>query len=237
MKVTKLGNIYQLTLWSNIFPVNCYIYEEQHGLTLIDAGMPASYKGIVKTIEEIGKPLTTIVLTHAHGDHVGSLDRLKESFPEAIVAISARDSRLLKGDKTLDHDEPNTPIKGGVPKGLKTTPDLLLKEGDVIGTLKVVETPGHTPGSISLLDSTSRAMIVGDAFQTRGKVAVCGQIVMSFPFPTFGTWNKDLSLQSARKIKEINPSLLAVGHGNMIQNPVDEMTKAIKIAEMNLLKG
>lgn len=231
MKVTRMGNIYQLTLWSKVFPVNCYLFEEQNELTLIDAGMPASYKGIVSMIEKIGKPLTNIVLTHAHGDHVGSLDRLKESFPNVRVSISVRDSRLLRGDNSLDEHEPNTPIKGGVPKGLKTKADCLLKEGDFIGSLEVIETPGHTPGSISLFDSKSRSLIAGDAFQTKGRVAVCGQIVLSFPFPTFGTWNKELSLQSAKKIKELNPSLLAVGHGEMLQNPLNEITKAIQVAE------
>ncbi|SOB99685.1 glyoxylase-like metal-dependent hydrolase (beta-lactamase superfamily II) [Ureibacillus xyleni] len=228
MKVTNIGNVYQLTLWPKLFPVNCYIFEEENELTLIDTGMPASYKGIVKTIAEIGKPLTNIVLTHAHGDHVGSLDQLKETFKDVVVSVSNRDSRLLKGDKSLNTDEPQLPIKGGVPKkGIKTNPDRLLKEGDTIGSLKVFETPGHTPGSISLFDTKSRAIIVGDAFQTRGKLAVCGQIVKSFPFPAFGTWSKEISLRSAKKIFELKPSLLAVGHGEMIKNPNEVIKKAI----------
>ncbi|MFP3916483.1 MBL fold metallo-hydrolase [Lysinibacillus telephonicus] len=236
MKVSKYGEMYQLTLWPLLFPVNCYIFEEQHEITLIDTGMPASFKGIVDAIKNIGKPLTNIILTHAHGDHVGSLDKLKESFPEACFSISVRDSRLLKGDVSLNESEPQTPIKGGIPKGIITEPNRLLMEGDKIGSLEVVETPGHTPGSISLYAQKTGHIIVGDAFQTRGKIAVSGKIVKSFPFPAFATWNKEIAIQSAKKILELKPSLLAAGHGTIIQNPEKNIARAIIEAEEILLK-
>lgn len=236
MRITKNENLVQLTLWPKLFPVNCYIFEEQNEVTLIDTGMPASYKGIVDVIKSIDKPLTNVILTHAHGDHVGSLDKLKETFPQVCVSISNRDSRLLKGDTSVDGDEPQTPIKGGIPKGIKTEPDRLLKEGDKIGSLQVIETPGHTPGSISLYVTKTGQIIVGDAFQTRGKLAVSGQIVKSFPFPAFGTWHKEIAIQSAKKILDLKPSSLAAGHGIMIQNPEINIAQAIFEAEQKLLK-
>lgn len=234
MKITKFNHIIQLTLWPHLFPVNCYLYEEENECTLIDTGMAASFKGIVRMIEELQKPLTNIILTHAHGDHVGSLDKLKQAFPEVCVSISIRDSRLLRGDKSLDKNEPQTPIKGDVPKKLKTIPNRLLTEGDKIGSLQVVETPGHTPGAIALLDTLTNAIIAGDAFQTQGKMAVCGQVVPLFPFPAFGTWNKVMSLETAKKILKLKPSLLAVGHGNVIVNPEKSIRNAIVEAESNL---
>lgn len=232
MRRKRYQNLYQLTILASLFPVNCYIYEEEDQITLIDAGLSTSFKGIVQTVNELQKPLTNIVLTHGHGDHVGALDRVKALFPNAIVSISERDSRLLKGDKSLDAHEPQRPIKGGVPKNIKTVPDRLLKEGDSIGSLKVVETPGHTPGSISLLDTKYNAIIAGDAMQTRGKVAVAGQMVKSFPFPAFATWDKEQSIMSVRKILDLKPSLLAIGHGNVILNPVDSIQKALKEAKV-----
>lgn len=235
MKISHFKNIYQITIMPRVFPVNCYIIEEQNELTVIDAGIPASFKGIVKVIEQLNKPLTNIVLTHAHEDHIGSLEHLKEQYPAACVSISIRDSRLLKGDRSLDAHEPQMPIKGGVPKNLQIVPDRLLKEGDTIGSLEVVETPGHTPGSISLFVKNTKAMIVGDALQTKGKVAVSGQFVLLFPFPTLATWNKELALKSAKKILNFNPSLLAVGHGAMIEDPEAVMQIAIKEAEKNLV--
>lgn len=235
MKISKLNNIYQITIFPRLFPVNCYIVEEHNELTLIDTGLSISYKGIVKVAKEINKPLTNIILTHAHGDHVGSLDRLRGYFPETCISISSRDSRLLKGDTSLDAKEPQTPIKGDIPKKIKTVPDLLLKEGDIIGSLEIIETPGHTPGSISLFNRKTGAIIAGDAFQTQNKVAVCGQFVPLFPFPSFATWNKEESLKSARKILSLEPSILAVGHGEMIENPVIIMKQAIYQAENNLV--
>lgn len=235
MKINHFKNIYQITIMPRVFPVNCYIIEEQNELTVIDAGMPASFKGIVKVIEQLNKPLTNIVLTHAHEDHIGSLEHLKEQYPAACVSISIRDSRLLKGDKSLDAHELQMPIKGGVPKNLQIVPDRLLKEGDTIGSLEVVETPGHTPGSISLFVKNTKAMIVGDALQTQGKVAVSGQFVMLFPFPAFATWNKEIALKSAKKILNFNPALLAVGHGEMIEDPEAVIQIAIMEAEKSLV--
>ncbi|MDN4495075.1 MBL fold metallo-hydrolase [Ureibacillus aquaedulcis] len=234
MRISKFSNMYQLTLWPNFFPVNCYIIEEPNELILIDTGMPASFKGIVNLLNKLEKPLTNIILTHAHGDHVGSLLRLKNEYPETLVSISKHDSRLLRGDKTLDEHEPPTPIKGGVPKNLEIVPDRLLKEGDQVGSLEVVETPGHTPGSISLLDKINNMIIVGDAFQTQQKVAVCGQLVPLFPFPTFATWNKEVSLESAKKIQQLYPQILAAGHGKVLVNPKEQIDRAIVEAEKKL---
>lgn len=234
MKVTRIGDLIQLTFLPGFFPVNCYIVEDNHGLTLIDTGIPSSYKGILDVIENLGKPLTNILLTHAHGDHVGSLKRLKEKFPRVPLSISERDSRLLKGDTSLDQDEPQTPIKGGIPKDITLIPDKLLKEDDWVGSLRVVLTPGHTPGSISFFDNRSKVIIVGDALQTRGGVAVSGQIRPMFPFPAMATWNKEKALESVKKIKQHSPSLLAVGHGDLLSDPDIKLQIAIEKAEKNL---
>ncbi|KKI89346.1 hypothetical protein WQ54_26060 [Bacillus sp. SA1-12] len=236
MKVLKEGMIYQLTFLPNIFPLNCFIVEEETELTLIDTGISGSYKGIVKTIESIGKPLTNILLTHAHVDHIGALDELKRNNPNVPVSLSAREIRILNGDLSLDQHEPQIPIKGGVPKTLVTRADRELHEGDRIGSLEVISTPGHTPGSISFLDTRNQAIIVGDAIQTIGGMAVSGQIRLLFPFPAFGTWSKELSNESVKKILELKPSLLAVGHGDMLKYPEISIQKAIQQAEKNLAK-
>lgn len=231
MKVTKINHVYQLTFMPTLFPVNCYLIEEEEYLTLIDAALPSSYKKIMKTAERIGKPIQQVILTHAHSDHIGSLDKLKELLPHVQVSISKRDARLLKGDKGLLQGEDDTPIRGGVPTSIQTLPDRLLVEGDQIGSLTVVETPGHTPGSISLLDTRTNAVIVGDALQVRGGIAVSGVMKWRFPAPAFATWSKVKALQSVLKIRELNPTLLAVGHGQMIASPEEQINLAIKEAE------
>lgn len=231
MKMIQQGYVYQLAFLPRFFPVNCYLVEERDGLTLIDAALPYSSKAILQAAERIGKPITRIVLSHAHDDHIGALDALKERLPDVPVHISARDARLLAGDVSLDPGEPDTPIRGSVPKKLKTRTDILLADGDRIGSLLAVAAPGHTPGSMAYLDTRSRALIAGDAMQTRGGVAVSGQMKPWFPFPAMATWNKQSALESVRKLREHNPSLLAVGHGRMLMEPVAAMDRAIREAE------
>lgn len=234
MRIIQIEEILQLTFLPRFFPVNCYLVMEEDGLTLIDAAMPLSHKGIEEAASQLKQPIKRIVLTHAHGDHVGALDALKESHPDIVVYISKRDARLLGGDVSLDPLEPSTPIKGGVPKTLKTKADVLLHEGDRVGSLKAFETPGHTPGSLSFLDTRSNFLIAGDAFQTRGGVAVAGDLNWLFPFPAFGTWNKQVALESAKKISGLDVDYLAVGHGEILKSPKSQIKKAIKKLESKL---
>jgi len=95
--------------------VNAYLVVEDDGLTLVDTMLPGSHDGILQAARELGRQIVRIALTHAHGDHVGSLDRLAAALPEAEVSISARDARLLGGDRTLDPGEPQSKLRGGYP--------------------------------------------------------------------------------------------------------------------------
>ena len=218
LKIIQRNYLYQLTFLPMIFPVNCYLIEEGEELTLIDAALPFSYKKILAFAEERKKPITKIILTHAHGDHIGSLDALKERLPNAKVYISVRDARILSGDHTIDKEEEPFVLKGGLPKNIQTKPDVLIKDGEQIGSLLCIALPGHTPGSFGFLDKRDNSLIVGDAFQTRGGLAVSGQFRAFFPFPAMATWNKAEAIKSAKKILPLNISLLATGHGNLLEN-------------------
>ncbi|WP_419883552.1 MBL fold metallo-hydrolase [Peribacillus sp. B-H-3] len=230
MKMTHMQSLYQLTFLPGVFPVNCYLVEEEDGLTLIDAALPYSAKAILEAAGKIGKPITRILLTHAHGDHVGALDNLKQTLQDVPVYISERDARLLRGDVSLDKTEPDTPIRGGVPKSLKTREDFTLKDGDRAGSLLCISTPGHTPGSMSFLDTRNRTLIAGDALQIRGGIAVSGKVRPLFPFPAMGTWNKQVSIESAEKLTAYDPAILAVGHGRFLPAPAVAMRRAIEAA-------
>jgi glyoxylase-like metal-dependent hydrolase (beta-lactamase superfamily II) len=84
-----------------------------------------------------------IVLTHAHADHVGSLDALREKLARVQSIISARERRIYEGDFSLDVDEPKSKIRGNFVR-CKTKIDRTVAEGDVIGSLRVISAPGHT---------------------------------------------------------------------------------------------
>lgn len=231
MRKTTVHQVTQLSFLPRLFPVNVYLVEEDDGLTLIDAGMPFSLKGILKAAQSLSKPITRIVLTHAHGDHVGALDGLKEALPGAKVYISRRDQALLAGSRALEEGEPQLPIKGDVPKKIRTKPDHLIHDGDRIGYLLAIASPGHTPGHMAFLDTRSQVLIAGDAFQVRGGMAVSGHMQPLFPFPAMATWNKGAALASARRLADLRPSWLAVGHGRMLEQPQAALTLAIQHAE------
>jgi len=230
MRISHHGSyMIQLTRFPRVFPVNCYFVREDDGLTLIDTGIPGNAPKILAAARELGQPIRRIVLTHAHGDHLGALDALHRLLPEAEVLVSARDTRFLSGDMTLDADEPQTKLRGAY-QTIATRPTRMLADGDRIGSLQVIGTPGHTPGHIALFDPRDSTLIAGDAFQTHVGVAVSGTVLWRFPFVAMATWNRPAALASARGLRTLDPTRLAVGHGDVLEQPIAAMDSAIATA-------
>lgn len=217
-----------LTRVSRFGLVNAYLVEEEDGLTLVDTAIPGSAKAIQAAAEELGRPIVRIALTHAHGDHIGSLDALAKALPDIKeIAISERDARLLAKNKTTDPGEPpEAKMRGSYP-GAKTRPTRTVSAGDRIGSLEVVAAPGHTPGHVAFLDTRDRTLIAGDAYSTIGGVATSAKANPLFPLPVMATWHKPTALESARALRALDPSRLAVGHGPIIDAPGAAMDKAI----------
>ena len=230
MKITRhSSNLVQLTRYPLVFPMNCFLVQEEDGLALIDSTMSSPADDVTAWVKQLGKELRRVALTHAHGDHVGGVSGVRQRFPGVEVSIAERDAPILAGDKTLLATEPQTAVKGYFVK-VDWKPDRLLKPGDRVGSLEVVPSPGHTPGHVAFLDVRDRSLIAGDAFQTRGGIAVSGDLRPLFPFPAMATWNKQVALASAVALRELRPSLLAVGHGAAVNEPVADMDRAIESA-------
>lgn len=230
MRITPFGrHLIQLTRLPRIFPMNAYFVREDDGLTLIDTGMAGGAPGILQAAAQFGAPIRRIVLTHAHMDHVGSLDALHAAVPQAEVLISARDARMLRGDMSLDMAEQGTQLRGSY-QTARTSPTRLLGDGDSVGSLHVIATPGHTPGHLALFDPREGDLIAGDAFQTQGGLAVSGVMRWRFPFPAMGTWSRAAALDSARRLRALSPGRLAVGHGAVLEQPAALMDAVIAAA-------
>src|SRR4051812_17188789 len=174
--------------------------------------MKGRRRAILSAAEELGAPIVRIALTHAHGDHIGSLDALARALPDAEVLISTRDARLLKKDKTPDPGEPADARYRGSYIGAKTEPTRLLAAGDRVGSLEVVAAPGHTPGHVAFLDTRDGTLIAGDAWSTLGGVATPAKANPRFPLVYFATWHRPTALATARELRKLDPARLAVGH-------------------------
>jgi len=237
MKVTShTDTLIQLTQLPHVFPVNCYLVRDDDGFTLIDTALGGATPTIVATAERLRAPIVRIALTHAHGDHVGSFDAVHAALPDAEVLVPEREARFLAGERVLDAPETVGKLRGNW-KTCTTQPTRLLRHGDRVGSLEVVASPGHTPGHVAYLDTRSGTLIAGDAFQTRAGIAVSGVVRPLFPFPAMGTWHKPTALQSARSLRALSPTVLAVGHGDMLRDPVAEMDRAIATCERQVTRA
>jgi len=219
-----------LVLLTRLGAVNAFFVVEDDGLTLVDTMLPKSQDAILAAARDLGLPIVRILLTHAHGDHVGSVDALAAALPNATVAVSGRDSRFLAGDKSLDPGEPQSKLRGGYPK-IETRPGQLLNPGGRVGSLEVVAAPGHTPGHVAFLDTRDRTLIAGDAYSTLGGVSTTAKVNPRFPLPAMATWDKPTVIRTAKELRALDPARLAVGHGPVVENPGPAMDAAIARAE------
>jgi glyoxylase-like metal-dependent hydrolase (beta-lactamase superfamily II) len=208
--------------------INLYLVPDEDGITVIDTGIGGSTKQVLAAAERLGAPIKRIALTHAHGDHVGSVDALVAALPGVEVLISARDAKILAGDKSAQPGEPaDAKLGGSFPKKFATTPTRTIAEGDRVGSLEVYDAPGHTPGHVAFLDPRDGTIYAGDVFTTLNGVATTAKTYPGFPLAGPATWHKATELDSARKLRALDPKLLCVGHGKPVESPGAAMDRAI----------
>jgi glyoxylase-like metal-dependent hydrolase (beta-lactamase superfamily II) len=208
-----------ITPFTRFHFVNAYFVREDDGLTLVDTTLNAADQ-LLAVAERLGAPIRRIALTHGHGDHVGSLDALKQRLGNSVeVLMPEIDAQIHAGEREK--------TRGSWPK-IETVPDVRLKEGDRVGSLEVVATPGHTPGHVSFLDTRDRALIAGDVFTSYGRVETTSRLYWRFPLATTATWDKEQNLASAQKLRTLEPATLFVGHGPAVPDPLPAIDRALR---------
>jgi hydroxyacylglutathione hydrolase len=205
---------------SNIAHSNVYLTINGNELMVIDTGTSGNAKKIVAYIQKIGhqpSEVTTIILTHYHMDHAGSVKDLKD-LTNAKVAAGIEDAGFVDGTKP--YPKPKSLLMRAVSSVIKIAPvevDIALKDGDKIGDLQVIELPGHTPGSIALFNAERKALFAGDTLRWDGS-KVTGA-------PRQYTWDADKEKASIEKIAQLDFDVMMPGHGEVLKADASKKVK------------
>jgi glyoxylase-like metal-dependent hydrolase (beta-lactamase superfamily II) len=215
-------NIIQLT---RLHFVNAFLVREDDGLTLVDTTVGGGAQQLIDAATAAGGEIKRVALTHGHSDHVGSLDALGERLGAVEVFLSDLDARIHAGEKVVDGKLP-----GSWPKSIKTAPNVRLMGGERIGSLEVIDAPGHTPGHMAFRDTRDNTVIAGDVYTSYGGLAVTNHFNLRFPLAYPATWDGAKDAESARKLRDLQPAIVVVGHGPALTDPVPAMDRAISRA-------
>ncbi len=206
--------------------VNAFLIVEDSGLALVDAGLPKNEKKILKYIESIGrKPndLKYILITHADGDHIGSAKALRELTGAKIYASQFEAECAAKGMPPRGPKTSNPLLKllfsltGKMFVYPPTTVDQIVKDGDmlpILGGLRVLSTPGHTPDHISYFSPSHNILLAGDSLRT-AKDQIYNAVS---PF----TWDEEKQNQSIKLQANLKPQVVCVGHGDVVKDAANK---------------
>ncbi len=173
----------------NLGFVSAYLLVRGGEAALVDTGVGGSEGAIEASLGGIGlgwDALAHLILTHHHGDHQGSAGAVLANAPQAVVYAGAEDVARIAVDSVR-----------------------AVADGATVFDLQIVTTPGHTPGSISVLDPAGGVLVVGDAMGTAG----------GRPTLPGAQFSDDMAVakQSIVKLGGLTFETLLVGHGEPIE--------------------
>src|SRR5688572_8956338 len=192
---------------------------------LVDTGLKWSAPKIKKMAKQLfgGHPMpSSIVLTHGHFDHVGSLQKLLEEWNVPVYAHYL-ETPFLTGKSSYPPPDPG--VGGGLmslmswtyptsPINISTSLNVLADNGRVPGLpeWKYIHTPGHSPGHISLFRESDNVLIAGDAFVSTKAESVLSTMlqtkVLSGP-PKYFTYDWNLARESVNSLLRLEPEVVA----------------------------
>jgi glyoxylase-like metal-dependent hydrolase (beta-lactamase superfamily II) len=212
------------------FPLNLsLILDAAHGPTLVDTGLPGQQDAIAALLAEAGvqvQDLKRIILTHQDIDHVGSLHDLVQSSGARVLAHTT-EVPFIDGTQPPRFARPEVlaqrPELRAVAERFQPTPvDEPLQDGarlDLAGGVRVVFTPGHTPGHMCLYLERSKTLIAGDAL-TSSEGQLQGPNVGATPdMPT--------ASDSVRKLAELDVRAIVCYHGGVVQDDANGQLRRV----------
>jgi glyoxylase-like metal-dependent hydrolase (beta-lactamase superfamily II) len=199
--------------------VNSYAFRDADGtFTLVDAGLSLRWanRKLRRGLACIGAGpgnVSMVVATHAHSDHVGGMARIAAQ-TGAAVAAHEREAIYLRDGKVPRFGNG----RGGRFRKVTVAEEFL--DGTVLpaaGGLRVVHTPGHSPGHVSLLHEPTGVLVTGDAiFNVRG---------LRYPFDWLCT-DPDLNRKSADALGDLDFEVAAFTHGPEIRSGARDAVRA-----------
>ncbi|MEL9915006.1 MAG: MBL fold metallo-hydrolase [Thermoplasmatales archaeon] len=187
---------------------NCYVVSYSGKKILIDSGMGSSAKRIISFFRDSGSKPDLVLITHTHADHIGGLRDIYEEFNPEIYVPDA-EINVVKGTENVPTANGFAKFVGSIMKPRPVENVLALTKLRFDG-IKVIDTPGHTPGSTSYLFPSLNALFVGDSIQ---------RINGSFSFNRTFTIDKDKAQMSINKILDMHGITAYPGHGESFVIP------------------
>jgi hydroxyacylglutathione hydrolase len=220
----------------NLGMVNAFLLKRADGKAiLIDCGVPGSDKAILQAMSDAGiqnKDLELIIITHGHTDHMGASSVLRDA-TGAKTMIHTLDADIIRTGKSPKLYPINTTgrifnffnkLGSGMIKGFQPYEPELVIEGEtslhefgVDG--KIIETPGHTEGSISVLLDDGSAFV--------GDLIMGGMFGKGNPGLPMHVKNMEEEKNSIQKVLSLSPKIIYTGHGGPFT--INEITNSIKI--------
>jgi glyoxylase-like metal-dependent hydrolase (beta-lactamase superfamily II) len=113
---------------------------------------------------------------------------------------------------------------------------LTLNEGDMVDSLKTINTAGHTPGHLAFVDEREGSLYVGDALVTFSELRLPFDPPWTFPLPKGGTWHFETSFASGERLAKLKFERILAGHGPAIADTGVALRRALGHAQRALGK-
>jgi len=215
-------NVFQISVLPRK-AVNAYLI----GSIIVDAGVRSSATVLKKALGQ--RPLTAHILTHAHADHQGSSAFLCDNYRLPLWCGAPDVPAAQNGQVTGEYPNPRHPIArlqqhflAGPGHPVART----LRDGEMVGDFRVIETPGHASGHLALWRERDGVLIAGD-------VLVNMDMFTTLPGlhepPTLFTHNTAQNRQSIRKIAALKPRVIGFGHGPVLRDTDELLALAARL--------
>jgi glyoxylase-like metal-dependent hydrolase (beta-lactamase superfamily II) len=203
---------------------NCALLVDDR-LLLVDTGSEAAARTVLDYLPKARlqpRDIATIVLTHAHPDHVAGLHAVKAKAPGARVAAHAADA-----DFVAQATYPHRPLNGRANPWRAVPVDDRLADDQRYEGLRVLHLPGHTPGSIALLDEDRGLLLGGDTFATEATGDDVRLVDGVGPMSDQYNWDPAQHRRSLRRLAGFDFEAAIVGHGEPLARGASAKLKTL----------